>query len=154
MVNTHSEVEMIDVTTADREAITKTQSWDTEVTYKGVLFFDAYMDAQREAGTKVGIGKSHTYQEWDDEAEEHYDEHITIDGQEVYFGYIKSRDMFVMGFDMFAPDGYSAVAYMQFDGENFKILNTEEYGDLFYGDRSTLAALHIKHPDLLDIRLD
>jgi hypothetical protein len=145
---------MIDVTVADREAITKTQSWDKEVTYKGVLFFDAYIDAQREAGTKVGIGKTHTYQEWDDEAEEHYDEHVVIDGQEVYLGYVKSRDLFVMGFDMFAPDGYSAVAYMKFDGEKFKIIDTDEYGDLFYSEDSTLKALHKKFPDLLDIRLD
>jgi hypothetical protein len=145
---------MIDVTVADRAAIESTKDWSKEVAYKGALFFDAYIEAMGPAGRKLGIGKSHTFQVWDDEAGREYDEQATIDGQEVYFGYIKSRDLFVMGFDMWEHSSYSAVAYMKFDGERFNVLNTEEYGDLFYSRHTGLKHLREQFPDLLDIRLD
>jgi hypothetical protein len=154
---TNSEADMIEITVPEnREAVRDSKDWSKELVYKGVLFFDAYIEAMRSASPIAGIGKTVTVTQWDEDAGVDHEDSITIDGQEVYFGYIPSDDLFAMGFDLFADEGFSAVVFMKFDGAQFVMRMRDEHSNLFYDGKthSTYNQLKRKFPDLLDIRLD
>jgi hypothetical protein len=154
---TNSEEDMIEITVPEnREAVRDSKDWSKELVYKGVQFFDAYIEAMRSASPLAGIGKTITATEFEEDSGNEYEQDYTIDGQEVYFGYIPGDDLFAMGFDLFADESFSAVVFMKFNGAEFVMRGQQEHSNLFYDGKSysTYKQLKSKYPDLLDIRLD
>jgi hypothetical protein len=79
---TNSEADMIEITVPEnREAVRDSKDWSKELVYKGVLFFDAYIEAMRSASPIAGIGKTVTVTQWDEDAGVDHEDSITIDGQ-------------------------------------------------------------------------
>ena len=141
--------------------------WAENVLYNGSDLFKKYMDF-------LGWFEKHTDKLKDDSWEEEecdevmnddgeyeedcWMEYITRSKQESYLGYIPSSDTFITGFDMWEGDDNPAgIVYWKIDGSRF-IINSEEidYSStmIYNSSNGAYKKLHIKHKDLVDIRLD
>ncbi len=146
----------------------KPSAYWPNITYQGNDLFEITNKALATFSKKLHIGDKYDQVGYYDNGEE-YEYEAELDGQEVYLGYVPSKDKFISCYDMFmyhdAGAGDSGVGIIEFiiKSGKVKILKVDDTSDrdhgLFYNNKNraadyTLEKLHKKYKDLVDIRLD
>ena len=157
--------------------ITQSLAKDFEsIEYKGINLFEWYVsDATEFIATELGVGTTYDYEAGGDCGDcegsgcelcdgtgvEVWVETESIEGQEVYFGFIPSTDTFVCGYDMWGDNGLCNVVSFKLDSDRrvTEVETIDTPGRMFYSScnlskQTGYKALHNKFNDLIDIRLD
>lgn len=133
--------------------------------YNGENIFVFYMDFLNwfEKNTKNLKNETWTEEFCDDVEDEEsgewyedcYDEDVSRSKQEVYLGYLPSKDLFVTCFDVWEGDDSAAgIVYWSYN-KKFKIHDENiDYSGHVYSKFGLFGKIHKKHKDLVDIRLD
>lgn len=162
-----STFEITDVRGREDESVIS-DHYPDNLTYKGEEFFNnIYMNLIDFASNVIGIGERYEVEadEDDEDYGEYYLQYERIDGQECYLGYLKDKDVFISGWDMFTDyEVTNNVVFVKYLGNGkFKDVTKKfnagnKYGGItFYGGRfpsyNKLRA-DKAFKNLVDIRLD
>jgi hypothetical protein len=109
------------------------------VTYKGNDFFDKFCEALE------FVDPNNISNRW------------VSSSQEVYIGYLKDSDEFIVGWDIWTDELFgSLIVICSFDGNNIDVISHEDFDYGFYGSKKDNAHDTIKeiYQNLIDLRLD
>ena len=125
-----------EITTSSEQDLQK--NWPN-VTYKGNDFFDKFYDSLEY------IDPNNISNRW------------ISSSQEVYVGYLKESDQFIVGWDIWTDELFgSFIIICSFNGNNIDVIKYEDFDYGFYGSKKENAynILKYEYKNIIDLRLD